>query len=111
MMVFGDAKKAAEYLMKRRLPFRPRGVDARGAIEQDRNCFPRLRLMRMRPCQAHAPAFRRDCVVRARIRARLPALAAVPHSGTSRVPPIFTNKATHHYFPQSITWRNASMLH
>jgi NAD/NADP transhydrogenase beta subunit len=28
MMVFGDAKNAAEDLMKRRLPFRPRGVDA-----------------------------------------------------------------------------------
>jgi hypothetical protein len=54
MMVFGDAKKAAEDLMKRRLPIRPRGVDARDAVEQDRNCFPRLRLMRMHPRQAHA---------------------------------------------------------
>jgi hypothetical protein len=42
---------------------------------------------------------------------RLSALSAARHSGTSRIPRLLTNKATHHYFPQSITWMNASMLH
>ena len=47
---------------------------------------------------------------RARKNVRLSAPAAARHSGTSRAPRILTNRAGHHYIPQSITWMNAPIL-